>query len=194
MKVFGTGMQRTATTSLAKALKVLGLATRDAPFELFDDRDHPILEQFDAFTDNPIPLIYQELDRRFPGAKFVHTERDEAGWLRSAEWLFTTGRVKFRWDDRPVFHRMHEAIYGRQDFDPDLFLDRYRRHNQEVRDYFRDRPDDLLVFRILDGDGFDQLCPFLGMPVPREPFPHWNKQESLWRVQLRKVVRRLRRN
>jgi hypothetical protein len=26
--------------------------------------------------------------------------------------------------------------------------------------------------RITEGDGFEELCPFLGVPIPSEPFPH----------------------
>ena len=44
-------------------------------------------------------------------------------------------------------------------------------HHQRVADYFEGRQD-LLVLRIAAGDGWERLCPFLGEPVPDEPFPH----------------------
>ncbi len=191
MKVFGTGMQRTGTTSLARALSMLGFATRDCPKELFFDIDHEILETFDAFTDNPVPLLYPRLDERHPGAKFVHTIRDEEGWLRSVKWLFTAGAEKFNWAAHDVFNRYHEELYGTTEYDEDVFRERYRRHNREVLDYFADRPDDLLVLDILAGDGFEKLCPFLGVPIPDEPFPHRNKQENRWKMRLRKAFRRV---
>ena len=46
MKVFGTGMQRTGTTSLAKALNHLGIPTRDHPKDLFDDIEHPVIREY----------------------------------------------------------------------------------------------------------------------------------------------------
>ncbi len=192
MKVFGTGMQRTGTTSLAKALIHLGIPTRDHPKDLFNDIESDVIRQFDGFTDNPIPLLYRELDARHPGAKFIHTERDEAAWLKSVEWLHTLGAQKFHWERIPELEGIHTALYGTTTFDADVFLAAYRRHNRAVREHFAQRPKDLLVIDITAGDGFDVLCPFLGVELPREPFPHWNKQEPVWRVKLRNLAKRLR--
>jgi len=41
-----------------------------------------------------------------------------------------------------------------------------------VMDYFKDRPDDLLIIDICSGEGFEKLAPFLGRPLPAQPFPH----------------------
>ena len=195
MKVFCTGWQRTGTTSLAKALKFLGLETLDWPKELFRDIDDDVIRRYDAFTDNPIPLLYKELDRRHPGSRFIHTVRDDEAWLKSAEWLFTLGMVKFNWrdgKDGPILAEMHRELYGTTVFDAELFLERYCRHNREVAEYFADRPDDLLVVDITRGEGFERLCPFLGLPLPAEPFPHWNRREPNWKVRLRSLARRFR--
>jgi hypothetical protein len=192
VKVFGTGWQRTGTTSLARALGSLGLATKDYPKELLHDPQHELLTTHDAFTDNPIPLLYPELDRRFPGARFVHTQRDDQAWLASCEWLFTVGRVKFDWASHPIVDEMHLALYGTTEFEPERFLERYRRHNREVQAHFADRPGDLLVLDITRGEGFERLCPFLGLPVPEQDFPHWNRTEGFWKVMARKLARRLR--
>jgi hypothetical protein len=191
VKVFGTGWQRTGTTSLSKAFAALGLAAVDYPKELLHDLDHQLLRTHDAFTDNPIPILYQELDRRFPGAKFVHTEREEQAWLASCEWLFTVGRVKFDWDRHPIVAEIHTALYGTSEFDAPVFLERYRRHNREVRAHFAGRPADLLILDVTRGQGYELLCPFLGLPLPEAPFPHWNKTESSWRVLARKIAKRL---
>ena len=189
MKIFGTGLQRTGTTSLAKALNQLGIPTRDHPKDLFNDIDHDVIREYDGFTDNPIPLLYRELDERHPGSKFIHTVRDEAAWLKSTEWLHTIGAKKFHWERIPELDGIHRALYGTTTFDGDVFRDVYRRHNREVREYFADRSDDLLVLDITAGEGFEALCPFLGMDLPTEPFPHWNKQESVWKVKLRSLTR-----
>jgi len=192
VKVFCTGWQRTGTTSLAKGLKALGLKTLDWPKELFRDIDDDVIREYDAFTDNPIPLLYQELDRRHPGSRFIHTVRDEESWLKSAEWLFTLGRVKFNWrdgKDAAILAEIHRVLYGTTEFDAQLFLERYRRHNREVTEYFAQRPGDLLVLDITRGEGFEKLSPFLGLPIPGEPFPHWNRSEAPWRVLLRRIAR-----
>ena len=58
------------------------------------------------------------------------------------------------------------------------YISRYRRHNQAVRDHFRDRPDQLLEVCREKGDGWAQLCPFLGVPTPAIKFPVDNKTKN----------------
>jgi hypothetical protein len=109
-----------------------------------------------------------------PGSKFIHTVRDEEGWLKSVYWLMTAGAKKFAWDRLPKGWKMIERLYGTREYDEDIFRRRYRRHNEEVLAYFSGRPDDLLVIDITKGDGFEHVCPFLGRPVPEQAFPHSN--------------------
>ena len=40
--------------------------------------------------------------------------------------------------------------------------------------HFAGRPDDLLVLDVVGGEGWERLCPFLGLAPPDEPFPHFN--------------------
>jgi hypothetical protein len=55
----------------------------------------------------------------------------------------------------------------------------YRRHEAVVRAYFANRPDDLLVFDVAGGDGWEPLCAFLGQRPPDAPFP-WDNQFREW--------------
>ena len=174
MKVFGTGWQRTGTTSLGQALNLLGIPTRQYPWPLLDDLNHPMISNFDGFCDNPIPLLYRDLDRLHPGSKFIHTTRDEEGWLKSVYWLMTRGAKKFKWDRLPKAWEMVDRLYGTREYDEEIFRKRYRRHNQEVQAYFSHRPDDFLTIDITKGEGFDKICPFLGLPAASESFPHAN--------------------
>jgi len=192
MKVFGIGFQRTGNTSLWAALNMLGISTVKFPKQLYYDPDHPILNRYEGFTDNPIPLLYQKLDRRFPGSRFILTVREEQSWLKSVEWLYTIGAIKFYWNERLETDEIHQALYGATNFDPKIFLERYRQHNRSAVEYFADRPGDLLVMEIHAGDGFAKLCPFLGLPAPRKPFPRRNRSEPLWRVNSRVLFKKLK--
>lgn len=195
MKVFGIGMQRTGTTSLARALNMLGVRTLQFPTPLFRDLDHPVGREFDGFTDNPIPLLYEELDAKFPRSRFVYTIRDEGEWLESARWLFSDGAKKFDWQHerhRDVIRDMHLRLYGTTTFDEARFLAAYREHDRGVREYFANRPNALLTLDVTRGDGFEKLCPFLGKPIPDEPFPEQNKSEPFWRIRIRRLLERLR--
>jgi hypothetical protein len=117
----------------------------------------------DAGKHSPWPLLYRELDDAYPGSKFILTIRDVDEWWAS---------VLTRFGGKST--EMRAWIYGAGDPEghEDLYKKRYEAHNAEVLGYFSNRPDDLLVFAIANGEGWDQLCPFLGIPMPSEPFPH----------------------
>ncbi|NIR53063.1 hypothetical protein GWO43_30935 [candidate division KSB1 bacterium] len=189
MKVFGVGFQRTGTSSLAAALNMLGIKTLQFPKELYYNIDHDIIREYNGFTDDPIPLLYKELDKRHPNSKFIHTIRDEKSWLKSIKWLFTTGKVKFKKSFYRYGDEFNTQYFGTTDFDEELFLETYRRYNQDVSDYLANRPDDYLVLDLTQGEGFEKLCPFLDKPMPDVPFPHRNKQEGILRVYGRRFYR-----
>jgi Sulfotransferase domain/N-terminal domain of galactosyltransferase len=177
-RIFGIGMHKTATTSLAAALRQLGFSTghwespiwaRNIVNELRAWRRSLTLEANYAIVDMPIPYLFRELDACYKGAKFILTIRDEAAWLKSlkAHW-----RLYFdEWTDNGFSHEMHRLVYGRADFDAHTMLERYARHNAEVLDHFRDRPDDLLVMNMSAGAGWAELAPFVGRPIPQGPYP-----------------------
>ncbi len=192
-RVFGIGFHKTGTTSLGQALERLGFRVchgagpvREAlgnrrMMELLRRRDlEPVMqvaEGYEAFQDNPWFLLYQELDRRFPGSRFILTRRDEGRWLDSAVRYFGTSDSDFRrW-----IYGVGSPVGNRE-----RFLERYRRHNREVERYFAGRPGDLLVVDWEAGDGWSELCGFLGRPVPSGTFPHANPTERkrrgrIWR-------------
>jgi hypothetical protein len=66
-------------------------------------------------------------------------------------------------------------VYGVLRFEPDRYRFIKESHETNVRSYFAGRPDKLLVFDVSQGDGWQQLCAFLGRPVPDESFPHLNR-------------------
>jgi hypothetical protein len=130
-----------------------------------------MLRGYDAVEDTPWYMIYRELDRLIPGSKFIHTIRDEESWYRSVS--------------RHIGHLrnpMHEWIYGREKGLPrdhrDNTIQVYRKHNEEVLEYFKARPGDLLVMDFSKGAGWKELCNFLDQPVPEEPFPHANRYDT----------------
>ncbi|MCC5973281.1 MAG: hypothetical protein JJT81_04435 [Rubellimicrobium sp.] len=188
-KVFCIGFHKTGTSSLSRALKSLGYRTihGDSPasrpggdegrslLKLIEagDYDLPTFHDFDAFSDNPYFSIWRELDGRFPGARFILTLRDEDDWIDSC--------IRY-YKDRPI-RPMREWMFGPH-ADPSAspearaaWLQAYRRHNAEVQAHFAGRPD-FLVLDLAAGDGWDKLCPFLGLPVPARPFPHENRSAA----------------
>jgi hypothetical protein len=169
-KIFCVGFHRTGTSSLRAALerlgyRVCGSVATDEPDVA--ERIHRIafdlLDRYDAFEDNPWPILFRELDERRPGSRFILTLRPADSWVRSVSRFFGTKSTPMR-----------EWIYGAGSpvGNEARYRERFERHNEDVLNHFRDRPDDLLVLRITEGEGWPELCDFLGHPIVREPFPH----------------------
>lgn len=181
-RIFGIGMQKTATTSLDKALQLLGFDSAhwlDGKWAVAILREmrakgrSDTLERHYALCDLPIAILFRELDRSYPGSKFILTVRDEVDWLVSARahWSYEHNTHRPDWDLYPAAHFIHRATYGQKYFDPIVFLARYRRHNAEVLEYFRDRPDDLLVMDMSRGASWRELCEFVERSIPEEKYP-----------------------
>ena len=166
-KVWVIGLARTGTTTLCSALKLLGYE-RIVHNPLFEQ-----LRDLDAAADNGCTVFYKYLDYKFPSSKFVLTMRDTESWLESMEYIF--GRYPCtREDDIAIQRRM--LLYGTVGFDRTKLIESYRHHANDVRQYFVNRPNDLLEMNVLEGDGWEKLCPFLETETPPVPFPHSNKR------------------
>lgn len=179
-KIFCIGFQKTGTTSLYAALTTLGYRTaavvgRDWSAERLAAEGAALcietMRDFDAAQDMPWPLFFRELDAAYPGSKFILTVRDPDRWFSSIE-----GHFGANTDEMQAF------IYGRDAAAPagnrQRYLDVCARHEREVRAYFADRAGDLLVMDLERGDGWAELCAFLGLAVPAEPFPVKNRSSD----------------
>ncbi|MDE1901203.1 MAG: hypothetical protein KGI37_06115 [Alphaproteobacteria bacterium] len=177
-RIFGVGMHKTATTSLAAALGILGYDTAHWESPRWAFRIHremtaqgrsPMLERHYALCDLPMPLHFKALDNAYPGSKFILTTRDEEPWLQSVRnhWQ----RYRKKWDRDGYSHKIHEALYGRTDFDEDVFRARYRAHNEAVMKHFMGRPGDLVVMNMDREAGWPELCRLLGRAMPGQPYP-----------------------
>lgn len=144
-------------------------------FELWrDSRIGELLEwvaEYDSFEDWPWPLIYPQIDEAFPGTKFILTRRKTPDiWFESlCQHAERTGPTEFR-----------QRIYGyamphaHKEHHIQLYVD----HLAAVREYFKDRPADLLEVCWEEGDGWQTLADFLGFEAPDISFPHANKSPS----------------
>ena len=165
-KIFGIGLAKTGTTSLNDAFAILGIASIGCPTSVASIR------RFDAATDGIVADQFEELDRTFPNSRFIYTVRDRDSWLRS----YTRYRGRKLPASQAHLDKV-ERLYGTAGTESRVLLDSYERHDRHVREYFRDRPDDLLVMNICGGEAdWESLCAFLGKPVPDVPFPASNER------------------
>lgn len=172
-RVFCVGWHKTGTTTLGLALIELGYSVVGCRLDMV----HPLRRgdlgavldtagEYDAVQDVPWAALFRELDERYPGSRFILSLRDESAWLKSAARHFSDTYVP-----------LHEWLYGEGVLQKNVaqYLERFRRHNHEVRDYFHGREDDLLIMNLQAGDEWEELCTFLGQERPNRPFPHANK-------------------
>lgn len=176
-KVFGIGLSRTGTQSLAAALNHLGVLTIHFPHDettfqqlRSGDFDLQVLRVYRGVCDTPVVPYYSQLDRLFANSRFILTVRkDKNAWLRSVEKLW---RNVPEMEVEPFTQFINTAVYGTWGFSRDRFSYVYERHLAEVRRHFAGRPNDLLELDICAGEGWTSLASFLGMDAPPMAFPH----------------------
>lgn len=186
-KIFGIGVGRSGSSSLAAALEVLGYRVVHFPHdeakrELLAGRgDLSLLNSIDALIDG-VHLFYPQLDRSNPGARFIMTTRDPDSWVQSQLRFSDYIRVQMQSTDpnnRNFIETLRIRTYGSAFPDERSLREGLERHEAAVQDYFRDRPEALLVMNIPAGDGWEKLSGFLGVDQPDRPFPRSNTKTNL---------------
>ena len=195
MKVFGIGLSKTGTTSLARALEILGYNVKDClGITKYSKGDlssinETALDTYDALTDTPIPNFYRELDKKYPNSKFILTVRDMDGWLNSCRKQFNKKLAEKRSD---AANQLFLELYDTVIFEEKKFRTGYQKFTEGVLEYFKDRPNDLLIIDISKGEGWEKLCPFLDKPLQKTLFPKSNVTQIKW-LDVHKIAKNIRR-
>lgn len=199
LQVIGAGFGRTGTTSLKRALEVLGLGpcyhmqtamTRPGHCR-FWLRAHEgratdfgrLLRGYRSAIDWPACEFYRELLWQYPSARVVLTTRPVEQWYESVrETLWEIDQV-LPWWSPPAIRRMHDAViwngrFGGRFLEREYALDVHRRHLDEVQQAVPAAQ--LLMFDVTQG--WAPLCEFLGRPVPATPFPRLNDRALFRRL------------
>ena len=177
MKIFGIGLEKTGTTTLGKALQILGFNDHkgfdlDLLKEIKSGNIDAALEAaqaFNNFENYPWPLIYQEAYNHFPDSKFILTTRTTPlRWFNS---LTHNAR-------RTGPQEARQLVYGHSM--PNLFEEEdvqfYKDHLNSVTSFFKANDDSrLLSICWAHEEGWAPLCNFLGVDVPDVEFPHLNR-------------------
>lgn len=189
LKIIGAGFPRTGTTTLKQSLEILGFEKAYHFKDLIADpsklkywleiekKGHTNFEQlFDGYkasVDFPGYPYYKLLLKKYPEAKVILTLRDFDSWYESN---FNT-----IWQVKPTndcLTYMHETYLIKQFNNQFASKDKARKlfhaHNNEVINYVP--KEQLLVYEVKNG--WEPLCSFLDLPVPKESFPHLNKKEN----------------
>lgn len=175
-KIFCIGFHKTGTKTLATALRRLGYRVTGPNGARDQDiasnvhaMAHKLVDEFDAFQDNPWPILYKEMDEAYPGSKFILTLREPESWIASQVGYFGDQETPMR-----------KWIYGvgAPKGNEETYVRRFVNHNNEVKSHFELRPEDLLIIDFTKGNGWKEICRFLKKDIPDEPFPHMNKTSN----------------
>lgn len=192
-KVFCIGAHKTGTTSLEHCLELLGFsphagwnqtALNGLVFSwLNEDYEHlrDFASGFQSFSDSPWNHtdFYKRLYDWFPDSKFILTVRDPKEWFQSyVKWATPPGRAKTQISSLPYGPEFHRVAYNNINDHFEGLEHRYtgifQKRNQDIVSFFDDS--NLLVMDLAKGDGWEELCKFLNVPTPPQPFPHLNSQ------------------
>jgi len=194
-KIFCIGLNKTGSTSLDAAFKILGF--KNVHYSIWypgggkeilsdiirDNSEHNRMlfsgiEGYDAYSDffqrGETQRPFKILDEQYPNSKFILNTRDLRSWLRSRERhvLKKPNLIKLQKENPSnAWFNIDQAAW-RKDF---------IEYHENVLFYFRNRPADFLVINVPAGEGWGKLCPFLGVPIPNKNFPYKHKT-SLTRV------------
>jgi hypothetical protein len=202
-KIFCVGLNKTGTSSLHKAFTILDIKSvhfmgaekkniKDVIQSNYLAGDNILkgLEHYDAFSDWDLGAttidIVKEFDKQYPNSKFILNIRDLESWLNSREKHVKRNQKRKR--------KEPEADINWLTVDRDGWTTQFTNHYNEVNKHFKGREDELLVFDVTKGDGWEKLCPFLELPIPATPFPKQNvaahKTSLFWKI-LTKLKRKL---
>jgi hypothetical protein len=199
-RIWGIGLTRTGTTSLNTALNILGYRSIHWPttsdllhgnLQAATDESVAVVYKYLDFRHPGSKFILTERDeeswvrstaahRKIMATNFA---RKVAEWhgpaIDGAGFAETVRRFSHQLDrDYAEQERNVELIltqtwlYEAVEFDEEKFRAGFRRYHADVERYFAQRPGDLLRIRICDGEGWEKLAPFVGRPIPEQPFPN----------------------
>lgn len=164
-KILCIGLPKTGTTSLSRALEILGYSSIHYPTKINQ------IDDYDSASDSLVAVNFKELDKRYPGSRFILTTRDEQEWLDSLKKHMR--RLNVPKKGTPSYQLRVDSI-GAATYNEAAHKRARQNHLKAVKKYFKDRPEDLLTLDISQHVGWSSLCQFLQKPIPDQPFPMAN--------------------
>ncbi|MEW6076585.1 MAG: sulfotransferase [Thermodesulfobacteriota bacterium] len=182
-KVFVISLHRTMTRSVDAYLSILGYRTIHYPKyirgvnieENFRGIEHlqdsvlsllaPVIEEYDALSDIPFPVLYKRLAERWVNSRFILVHRDPPGWVKS---------VRNHLKDRALapFDKIQYGPYlgfdvsRLKDVSDQQMEEMYLRHTREAERFFSETGEKNRLCVIRDTkNAAAMISDFLGKPV-----------------------------
>jgi len=181
LKVLGAGMPRTGTTSLCKALQILGYKALDYhPARIKVDEikkdGFKVFDDIEALTDAPGCFFFREIIAAYPDIRVILTVRDADDWFASIErhcnWIERFTNTQRRSEACAIHGLLFNSLWPNEY----LWKRQYNLHNRAVME---ECGVPLLIIDLCNGDDdpyiWKSICDFLEKPVPDMPFPWLNR-------------------
>ncbi|KAI1775150.1 P-loop containing nucleoside triphosphate hydrolase protein [Hypoxylon cercidicola] len=158
---------------------------------------------YDIIIEMPFFMLHSML-KAYPDAKFLLTERDPDKWAKS--FANTIGKlatgfqrfpmVIFKYFDSfttnmafmgSTVQRYYTNGYGPTPEGQKQLAENYRNYIAEVKRLVP--PERLKVCKLEDGFGWDEICPYLGVPTPDFEWPSLNTPEEFHEISGPKLQR-----
>lgn len=160
-QVFVIGQNKTGTTSVHKALRNSGsrhLTINTLTTRLYkkqkDEKLRQIARRFDTFDDwpwNRVRIVKKAIDW-FPDARFVLIERDKQKWMSSFRRFM-------------ILSKREEQLPENMGMTDQEYIDKYLHHfNAQMKSFFNDCPERLLVINLEDPEASQKLSEFTMRP------------------------------
>lgn len=164
-KVFGIGLNKTGTTTLAASLRILGYERHsgyrhDLLVHYRNGNLEPIfcvLDAHESFEDWPYPLLYQEIYARYgTSARYILTTRTSAD-----VWLASLKRHALRTDPDSHSRRLAYGFNYPHGYEAE-HMAMYEAHQREVLDFFRNQAAENVLLQVCweRGDGWKNSADF----------------------------------
>jgi hypothetical protein len=187
-KLFIIGLPRTGTTSISVALLDYGFNVAHTAYT------KRAFELADVISDSPCFCDYPQLDKLFPGSKFVYLERDLKLWVPSMQMLINKMRANLDLKSgifNPILKRTFNTVFELSSTpvpDDIEHLEKcYQQHKQGVLEYFENR-DDLISIDVSKPSSLSELLAFIGISAGSDlhlglDFPHLNigRKVACWK-------------
>ena len=202
-KIFCIGANKTGTTSLEAALNSMGYDLGNQARaemlaeECYEGRFERLIRFCDlhqAFQDVPFSLsdTYKVLDQAFPNSKFILTVRSSPeAWFHSM--CKFQSKIFGKDGKLPTEEDLKNSNYGYRGlsydymkrnfnypntplYEKETYIRIHEKRNQEIKDYFKDRDNQLLILNVSEEYALQKLGAYLGFKFPRDlQFPWINK-------------------
>ena len=162
-------------------------------------------QYYDGFQDMPFSqgMTYVAVDALFPESRFILTERPPEEWFESLvsfqkkfynlkdlsrlkeedikkrfNYLYPGYAYENHRRNLSVFTEGTQKVLWEKLYDYDYYVDIYLRRNEEIKRYFMNAPEKLLVIDVTKEKDTARICEFLGIPKSFSiKMPHSNKTD-----------------